>query len=337
MHEWLVTIMPNGPEYSIIVPTYRRPDPLRRCLEAIGSIEFPRNRFEVIVVDDGSAQPPADVVAPFGATLDVQMLCASHGGPAHARNIGARHARGHVLVFTDDDCVPSRDWLSAIDRAITASREPVAIGGRVINVLDEDVFAAASQGIVDFLYDYYREHPAPWRFFTSNNIALPRAEFIEIGGFDEGFERAAAEDRDLCERWRGAGFDLQYEPHAVVGHAHKLGFARFNRQHFAYGRGAFDLHRSRARRGSRSLRLEPVRFYLGLVGYPLRRSSAPRSVLLSALHAWSQVAYVSGYFFERLRRGWVVDSGRDDRNGPADGHAPGDATDSSHGSMSGAA
>jgi glycosyltransferase involved in cell wall biosynthesis len=329
-------MIPNGPEYSIIIPTYRRPDPLRRCLEAITSLDFARDRFEVLVVDDGSGDPPLDVVASFESSLDVQLLRARHGGPASARNTGARSARGRTLVFTDDDCLPRPDWLSAIDRWMSDRDEPIAVGGRVVNVLD-DVCSAASQGIVDFLYEYYGEHPTAWRFFTSNNLAVPRAEFLDLGGFDAGFRRVAAEDRDLCERWRAAGFDLHYAPDAVVGHAHTLGFRAFNRQHFVYGRGAVDLHRARARRGARALRLEPARFYLGLMTYPLRRSRGARSVVLSALHAWSQAAYASGYFFERIRRGWTVDSETDAGAGSAGGDAPDDARASNPSSMSGAA
>jgi GT2 family glycosyltransferase len=299
---------PNGPEYSIIVPTYRRHEQLARCLTSIEALAFPRHRFELIVVDDGSGNPPADLIAGLDRSLDAQLVCARHGGPAAARNAGAQLARGHYLVFTDDDCAPQRHWLTAIDECMRERAEPRAVGGRTVNILADDVYASASQGIVDFLYEYYGDHAAPWRFFTSNNLAVTRHEFMEIGGFNESFPLAAAEDRDFCERWRAAGYELQYAPNAVVDHAHRLGFTRFNRQHFAYGRGAFDLHRSRARRGQRALRLEPGNFYLGLISYPLRRSRSVRALGLSALHFWSQVAYAAGYFFERTRRGWSVES-----------------------------
>jgi glycosyltransferase involved in cell wall biosynthesis len=308
---------PNGPVYSIIIPTYRRREQLARCLSAIEALSFPRHRFEVIVVDDGSPAPPADLIGSLDRSLDAQLLCERHKGPATARNAGAKLARGKYLVFTDDDCTPHRDWLLAIDQRMAESSSPRAVGGRTVNVLVNDVYAAASQGIVDFLYEHYGDQHSPWRFFTSNNLALSRAEFLELGGFDEGFSLAAAEDRDLCERWRAAGFDLYYAADAVVDHAHKLGFIRFNKQHFAYGRGAFDLHRSRARRGQRALRLEPLRFYWRLVTYPLRGSRGLRALFLAFLHLWSQVAYAAGYFFERIRRGWTVQ--------PADGLTHADA------------
>ena len=203
-------------------------------------------------------------------------------------------------MFTDDDCAPRSDWLAAIHRWTSLTTQPTAIGGQTINVLADDIYATASQGIVDYLYEYYGHHHAAVRFFTTNNLVVPREEFLEIGGFDERFHRAAAEDRDLCERWRRHGLPLQYADDVVVSHAHALTFARFNRMHFNYGRGAFDLHRSRARRGQRGLRLEPVRFYYGLITYPLR-SRGWRGVLLAFLHFWSQVAYAAGYFWERSR------------------------------------
>ena len=300
---------PNGPEYSIVIPTYRRRDSLARCLNAIEALDFPRDRFELLVVDDGSPSPPADLMASLDRSLDARLVCARHAGPAAARNTGADLARGRYLVFTDDDCAPHPDWLRSIDRWTSASQAPLAIGGRVVNGLADDLYATASQGIVDYLYDYYGQRPAPHRFFTTNNLVMARADFIELGGFDETFRLAAAEDRDLCERWLREGRELQYAPDVVVRHAHALGFVRFNRQHFHYGRGAFDLHRSRAHRGEASLRLEPVRFYSGLIMYPLRRSRGWRGAVLAVLHFWSQVAYAAGYLFERARRGWVVDSG----------------------------
>lgn len=296
----------QGPEYSIIVPTYRRRDPLARCLQAIASQDFPRERFEVLVVDDGSPTPPADLVASLDPSVDAQLVCARHGGPATARNTGARLARGRVLVFTDDDCAPHPDWLRSIDRWVGTTTAPVALGGRVINVLADNIYAMASQGIVDFLYEYYGDQSARWRFFTSNNLIVPRAEFLDIGGFDEHFPLAAAEDRDVCERWSAAGLPLQYADDVLVDHAHALGFEKFTRQHFNYGRGAFDLHRSRARRGHASLQLEPLRFYSGLILFPLRRTRGARGALLAFLHFWSQVVYAAGYAFERIIRGWTV-------------------------------
>ena len=75
--------------------------------------------------------------------------------------------------------------------------------------------------------------------------------------------------------------------------SHALSFGRFNRMHFNYGRGAFDLHRSRARRGERTLRIEPVRFYYGLVTYPLRRTRGWRELFLALRERGVRLALAS--------------------------------------------
>ncbi|HEX6050838.1 MAG TPA: glycosyltransferase [Gemmatimonadaceae bacterium] len=298
----------TAPDYSIVVPTYRRREPLARCLAAINALDYPRDRFELVVVDDGSPSPPEDLLGTLDGDVAARLVCAEHGGPAAARNLGASLARGAYLAFTDDDCAPRPDWLRAVHRAVQAADDGAAIGGRTINVLADDLFATASQGMVDYLYEYFGSDRRPGHFFTSNNLVVPRADFLALGGFDVRFARAAAEDRDLCERWSRSGRRLVYAPDAVVGHAHAMGFRRFNRMHFNYGRGAFDLHRSRARRGDRSLKVEPVRFYSGLVMHPLRASRGGRGVVLALLNFWSQVVYAAGYFYERVKRGWTVDT-----------------------------
>ena len=305
-------------DYSIVIPTYRRRDSLARCLEAIQSLEFDRDRFEVLIVDDGSPTPPVDLVAVVEPSLQARLICARHGGPATARNTGAELARGRHLVFTDDDCMPEPDWLQAIDRLTTDAPDHVALGGRVVNVLPDNLYATASQGIVDYLYEYFGEGASARRFFTTNNLVIARSDFLEVGGFDETFALPAAEDRDLCERLVDAGKLLSYADDVVVRHAHALSFARFTRQHFGYGRGAFDLHRSRAARGSRAFSIEPLRFYHGLVVYPLGRARGLRAVVLALLHAWSQLAYVAGYAYERLRRGWTLDQPSRPRRAHAD-------------------
>jgi len=291
----------------------------------------------VLVVDDGSGDPPNDVIASLDGSLNLQLVCARHGGPASARNTGARLARGRYLVFTDDDCAPHADWLTAIDRHVSVSTTPVVVGGQTINLLADNVYATASQSIVDFLYDYFGDHPASRRFFTTNNLVVPREQFMEIGGFDENFELAAGEDRDLCERWRSSGRELQYAPDVLVDHAHTLTLSRFNRQHFNYGRGAFDLHRSRARRGDGSLKIESVPFYFGLVTYPFRQSKGWRAAPLAMLSFWSPVAYASGYFFERIRRGWNVEQGTDAPPAVVRGSIDPAKEAADHSSMSGAA
>ena len=288
------------PMYSVVVPTYQRGESLARCLDALGAQTLEHGRFEVIVVDDGSTVPPREAVARAGASIDVRLIEQANAGPASARNTGARAARGDYVVFTDDDCRPDPDWLRAIDA--TAVRHPgCAVGGRVVNALGDGLYSTASQLLIEFLYDYFNVDASGGRFFITSNLAVPARSFHDIGGFDVSFPLAAAEDRDLCDRWREAGLEMVYCDDAVVHHAHDLGLRTFCRQHFNYGRGAFHLHCARAKRGERPLRVEPPNFYSRLVGYPFGRASTARALPLSALMALSQGVYVAGYLSERVR------------------------------------
>jgi len=243
---------PDGPDYSIVVPTFRRHDSLARCLEAIQALRFPRDRFEVVVVDDGSPSPPSDLVDSLDGSLQARLVTTRHAGPATARNTGARLARGRYLVFTDDDCMPHEDWLSSIDRWTSAKSGPVAIGGHTVNVLTDNVYAAASQGIIDYLYEYFGGNSATRRFFTSNNLVVPREEFLSLGGFNETFALAAAEDRDFCERWLEAGRRLQYADDVTVRHGISNADVSFIQKPFSSSELTHKLREALARAQDRS-------------------------------------------------------------------------------------
>jgi len=225
----------------------------------------------------------------------------ANAGPASARNSGAHAARGTYLVFTDDDCLPDPQWLSTL--ALSVSERPrSAVGGRVVAVPDGGMYSDASQMLIDFLYTYYNTDQKGTRFFITSNLVLPAAAFWEVGGFDASFPLAAAEDRDMCDRWCTHGYEMVYAERAIVRHAHALTLRSFCRQHFNYGRGAYHLHRARSRRGEARLRIEPLRFYSRLIVYPISRGRGIRAAGSSLLMLLSQVVYVSGYLLERAER-----------------------------------
>lgn len=279
------------PLFSIIVPTYGRPEQLADCLQALARLRFPREQFEVIVVDDGSTTPPDAVVARFCDHLDLALLTQAHAGPAAARNTGAARAQGKFLAFTDDDCLPAPDWLATLAARLATAPDHV-IGGRTLNALPENPYAATSQVIVDTAYAHYNPDPNQARFFASNNLALPTDRFRAIGGFDAGF--TASEDRDLCDRWLHHDCRMIYAAEVVVYHAHPLTLRTFWRQHFNYGRGAFRFHQARARRGEGPFRPE-YRFYRNLLGYPFLQPRDQRRWRIAVLLVASQIANAAGF------------------------------------------
>lgn len=294
-----------APLFSIVIPTYNRPDRLASCLQSLTQLNYPRERFEIIVVDDGSNQPIASGAEPFKSNLTLTLLRQDNSGPACARNTGAAHAQGQYLVFTDDDCQPYPDWLTALERVL--HQQPTAlVGGYTVNALPENPFSTASQILIDYLYDYYNSRQAP-SFFASNNFAMAAEQFRLSGGFDTSFPLAAGEDREFCDRWLQLGLPLVYAPAARVRHTHQLSLRQFWRQHFNYGRGAYCFHQVRARRVDEQVKVEPLQFYWQLLIYPFSRQpqrQVPHSqtVILSGLLFLSQVANVAGFFWERSQQ-----------------------------------
>jgi hypothetical protein len=98
------------------------------------------------------------------------------------------------------------------------------------------------------------------------------------------------------------GHKMAFASGAVVDHCHHLGRDSFLRQHFNYGRGAWMFHQRRANRNKQSMRLEPLRFYVDLVCYPLRDAHSGRGLLISTLLMMTQFANAAGFAWEGLAR-----------------------------------
>ena len=284
--------------FSIIIPTYNRSERLANCLNAIALLDYPRDNFEVIVVDDGSKTTLDGVIAPLAKQINIKLLCQENAGPATARNRGAELAQGRFLVFTDDDCQPARDWLSRFAAGFQNNPEAM-IGGKTINALDNNLFSTASQKLIDYLYEYYNPAQGKNAFFASNNIAMSAANFKTLQGFDVSFPLAAGEDRDFCDRWN-LRYPISYLPEAQVYHYHQLSLTTFWQQHFGYGRGAFYFHQLRAKRVAQDLKVEPLSFYFDLLSYPFSQTSKQPKILISGLFFISQVANVFGFFWEKI-------------------------------------
>src|SRR5437870_10533946 len=184
--------MPDVREFSVIVPTRNRLEQLCACLRSLAAMDYPRDRFEVIVVDDESREPLDALAAQFEDVLHLSILRKKHEGPATARNHGAVHANGKFLAFTDDDCTASPGWLHALGERLTTAPEDL-VGGKITNALDSSIYSAASQTILDGVYEHYNPAHGRAHFFASCNFAMPAEKFRALGGFKQNWSLAAAE------------------------------------------------------------------------------------------------------------------------------------------------
>jgi glycosyltransferase involved in cell wall biosynthesis len=284
--------------WSVIVPTYRRPHQLARCVTALGQLEPPAGGFEVVVVNDGGSEPDAALLLGAGMATSIRFLSQAHAGPSAARNQGARTATGKWIAFTDDDCAPEPDWLRAFERALAVCPDAL-VGGTNLNTLTDSMFSEASQLLVHFVAEWF-DGAARERFFTSNNIALARARFFEAGGFNEDFWTNAGEDREFCDRWSAQGRASTHVADAIVHHTHALSMRSFLRQHFAYGRSARLFRRGRSVAG-RPVRIDPG-FYVASLRHAARVRPVLRGATLTACTVMAHAAYLAGFTRESVRR-----------------------------------
>jgi glycosyltransferase involved in cell wall biosynthesis len=174
---------------SVVVPTYKRPNLLLRCVEALRSQEFQKSEYEIIVVSDGpdsETQSALEELKKDGPLIRFLSLPAKRG-PAAARNFGWRSSRCDLIVFTDDDCIPDQQWLANFWSTF----------------LNVKTFKAAFKGntivpIPPVPTDYERNisNLATAEFITAN-CACTRSALESVGGFDEEFTMAWREDSDL--------------------------------------------------------------------------------------------------------------------------------------------
>jgi GT2 family glycosyltransferase len=196
---------------TVAIPTIGRVEPLRRCLESLAASD--PAPAEILVVDQ-SCDPAIDALV--GTMLAARArVVPSHGlGVALARNDGLRAATNDVVLVTDDDCTVRPDWAETGWRLATAHPGAI-VTGRVLPVGDPRAVPSTKDDPVPL--DLSRERRGGWLF--GNNMALPRAAVLELGGFDERFgPEEAAEDNEFCYRWLKGGGRLVYEPELVVEH-----------------------------------------------------------------------------------------------------------------------
>jgi glycosyltransferase involved in cell wall biosynthesis len=219
--------MMNPPSVSVIIPACDSQDTVGPALEAV--LCQSALALEVIVVDDGSTDGTAEVVRSFP---EVKYLFQENRGPAAARNRGARQARGDILVFTDSDCRPRRDWLEQLARGFMSDDVAAVAGGYGIANPESLLARCVHQEI---LYRHRFLMPDYPRSFGSYNVAIRRDVFFQVNGFDESYRRASGEDNDLSYRILKSGKKIYFARQALVDHRHPWRLSRYLKEQFRHG------------------------------------------------------------------------------------------------------
>ena len=228
-------------KYSVVIATYNRAEDLRETLQSLAALR-PDGPWEVIVVDNNSADDTRAVVSESAATFPVELryLLEQTQGRSPALNSGIAAARGEIIVTTDDDVRVPPDWLNAAARGLTAM-ECDYVGGRVLPIWGGPRPAwlpnhGGKQWAVIALLDY-GERPIEFgaRVPLGVNMAFRREAFERAGGFDPDTGRKAGtllgqEVREWCIRARRAGLRGWYVPDMQLQHI--IPAARLTKRYF---------------------------------------------------------------------------------------------------------
>lgn len=194
---------------SVVIPTYKRNQLLKRCLESVAKQKFSSDEYEIIVADDAADAATKNLVSDFALNyiflkFKYVALTSSHG-PAAARNAGWRQAQADIVAFIDDDCIAEPGWLSAGLEAFTST--VAAVSGKLKVPIPEKP------------KDY--ELCIAWmencRFLTANCF-YRKSVLSEIGGFDEKFKAAWREDSDLYFTVLTRNLPVRFAKKAIVVH-----------------------------------------------------------------------------------------------------------------------
>jgi GT2 family glycosyltransferase len=212
---------------SIIIPTFNGASRIGHCLEAL-SKQTAGHDAEILVVNDGSTDTTAEVVASYPS---VKLVNQVNAGPAAARNRGAMEARGSIILFTDDDCVPLPDWFSAM---LAPFEDPNVVGVKGVYRTRQPQLAAR---FVQIEYeDRYRlmVNLPSIDFIDTYSAGFRRERFLEMNGYDTSFPVACAEDIELSYRMSARGWLMKFVPAAIVYHTHPDSISKYLKKKYKF-------------------------------------------------------------------------------------------------------
>jgi cellulose synthase/poly-beta-1,6-N-acetylglucosamine synthase-like glycosyltransferase len=196
---------------SVVVPAYNNQKTIGPCLDALLAQTAPHDAYEVVVVDDGSADDTAQMAEERG----VRVIRQPNRGPGAARNMGAQHAAGDVIVFVDADSVPDKHFVEKLAAPFCDPEIAGASGEK--KTLQTNLWARFVQAEYDFKYERIAAHPII-DFVDSSTAAYRRKVFLGNGGFDTMM--LEAEDTELSFRLSERGYKMVLVRDAIAYHTH---------------------------------------------------------------------------------------------------------------------
>lgn len=228
------------PRSSIIIPTCDRRDSLKENLLSLTWLDYPKNKYEVIVIDDGSTDGTEEMIAKMRDPLPYSLRYGrfkEKKGISAARNLGMNMASGGIFVFTDDDCLFEMKWLTFLLASFDSPNVGV-VGGPDRTPREATFFSKC----VGYLFTSFvgtgglrgGKRFRVGRYYPKGcNMAVLREAIDKVGGFDEHL--GPGEEIELGYRIEKAGYQIKFAPKAFVWHKRKITLKAFLQKMFKIG------------------------------------------------------------------------------------------------------
>ncbi len=220
-------------KYSIIIPVYNSQGTILELLNALENQT--KKDFEVIIVDDGSKDNSLELIRAHKKNkkinYPIKLIKQENAGPAKARNVGAKHAAGDIIIFIDSDCVPTNDFIEKITLPIELHKNISGVQGEYLTKNKE--YLIARYVGYEIYYRHERMKGKNIDHIATYACLYKKEDFGE--GFLEKFSSADMEDTEFSYRISKSGKRLIFEPNAVVFHPHPHNLKKFIKQQFKRG------------------------------------------------------------------------------------------------------
>ena len=205
-------------EISVVIPTHNNRQVLERALSALIAQEYPHERYEIVVLDDGSEDDTESMVRTLDSPVRIHYRWQPNRGRAAARNAGSRLATAPVLLYLDSDIIAQPDLLSHHYAYHAAASGPIGVQGRtLVHPASKITPFMKTKELLPDLTVRHRSNLSPYHVIT-RNLSVRAEDLWAVGGFDESFPGYGWEDIDLGLRLHARGVRFFYDPHALGYH-----------------------------------------------------------------------------------------------------------------------
>jgi glycosyltransferase involved in cell wall biosynthesis len=221
-------------ELSVVIPTFNAEQTIEKLLIHLSRQSFPRGKYEIIVVDDGSTDSTVQIVEKFD---EIRLVSQINSGPGVARMNGIAHATGEIILFLDSDVDVGSNLLEMHANFLNANTSVYASGGSVVEAKKSALF---SWQLVDYLSSWFNAHPkihykAPPQYLPSLNFCVRKSVFSQHKLTWPDGKEYKGEDVIFCHKMRENNLPIRFLPNASVGHHDRATFSQYLQHMFDWG------------------------------------------------------------------------------------------------------